>query len=395
MTRSSYVINARRTATCTAVLAAALTVGNSQAGTLEAVYTADWLRNMDGGLRQDDAYLQRVDVVFETQIESVLGTAPATIFANVMYTDDTTFSDTIVGDAQVVSNIDTTDALRLFELWYEQSFGQLSARFGLYAVDSEFDVTETAQLFLNSSQGTGGDFAQSGLNGPSIFPVTSLALRLDWQFSSAAGLRYAILDGVPGDPDDPDRTRIDLGNGDGALHLLEFNSTFNDRLRLGLGYWRYSADFDYIDRQDALGNTLRGDGNDGWYVIGEGPVFNNDAGSKVNAFLRYGQADDAFNDFSSYLGAGFVVDAPFGQADAQLGFAIASVQAGDPLRRAAPATDSRETILELTYSFPVTDWLRLQPDIQYVFDPGVDPTVSDAWVLGIRMEFGRSWELGR
>jgi porin len=366
------------------------------APTVEAVYTGDYLRNMDGGIREDDAYMQRADLMFEADIQAVLGEGAATIFANVLYTDKTTFSDRIVGDAQVVSNIENSDTLRLFELWYEQRFGNLSAKFGLYAVDSEFDVTEAAQLFLNSSHGTGADLAQSGLNGPSIFPVTSLGLRLDWPVSATAGLRYAILDGVPGDINDPDSAvDVDLGDGDGVLHLIEFNKRWADRWRVGLGYWRYSADFDYIDRVDGQGNPLRGDGNDGWYLLTEGPLWGNAETTRVNGFLRYGQADDAFNDFGSYLGAGFVVESPFGRPDDQLGFAIASAEAGDALRRANPGTESRETILEFTYSLPVTDWLRLQPDLQYVLNPGVDPGLGDAWVIGVRIEMGNSWELGR
>ncbi len=378
------------------MLVTLLPASNAAAGpTIEAVYTADYLRNMDGGLREDSAYLQNFDLTVEADVQAIFGNGEATIFGYLLYNDDTTFSDRIVGDAQVISNIDAPQALRLYELWYEQSVGRLSARFGLYDLNSEFDAIETAGLFINSSHGIGADFAQSGENGPSIFPTTSLALRLSWAFNDATTLRYVILDGVPGDPNDFDRTTIDLGDGDGALQTLELDAQWGNGLRLGLGYWRYSADFDYIDRVDGQGDPLRGDGNDGWYLLSEGPLWRGAETTRVNGFLRYGQADDAFNDFGSYLGAGFVVEAPFGRPDDQLGFAIASVEAGDALRRANPRTESRETILEFTYSFPVTDWLRLQPDLQYVFNPGVDPDLGDAWVIGVRIEIGNSWELGR
>ena len=53
---------------------------------------------------------------------------------------------------------------------------------------------------------------------------------------------------------------------------------------------------------------------------------------------------------------------------------------------------SSETYLELTYQYQVTPWLQLQPDIQYVFNPGGgilnpnDPatTVRNELVLGLR-----------
>ena len=47
------------------------------------------------------------------------GIAAGSLFAHVLYTNATTFSDELVGDQQIVSNIDTTEAWRLFEFWYE------------------------------------------------------------------------------------------------------------------------------------------------------------------------------------------------------------------------------------------------------------------------------------
>jgi porin len=53
---------------------------------------------------------------------------------------------------------------------------------------------------------------------------------------------------------------------------------------------------------------------------------------------------------------------------------------------------SGEAVLELTYSFRLTDWWQVQPDFQYVFNIGggiVNPNapgkrVADAPVLGLR-----------
>jgi porin len=57
-------------------------------------------------------------------------------------------------------------------------------KIGLYDLNSEFDVIEAAALFLNPSHGIGPDFAQSGRNGPSIFPVTSLAIRGEYRLAT-------------------------------------------------------------------------------------------------------------------------------------------------------------------------------------------------------------------
>jgi porin len=371
----------------------AFALGGARAATLEASFSGDYLRNMAGGIREDTAYLTNIDFTLDMPVQAILGSSSARVFAYALHNNDTTFSTPIVGDAQFVSNIDAPGALRLYELWYEQDLGKLSARFGLYDLNSEFDVIEAAGLFIQSSHGIGAEFAQSGINGPSIFPVTSLGLRLQTALGEAATLRYVILDGVPGDPNDFDRTTVKLGNGDGVLQTLELDSQIHARLRLTAGYWRYSADFDYLDRVDALGNNLRGDGNDGWYVSAESQITAAVAGGDVVAFIRYGRANESFNSFGSYLGAGFVVNAPFGRRNARLGLAMARAGSGDSLRRLVPGTPRSETSLELTYSIQITPWLRLQPDLQYVINPGVNPALKDAWVVGLRMEIGGSWAL--
>ena len=126
-----------------------------------------------------------------------------------MYNNGSTFSDELVGDLQVISNIDASHAWRVFEFWYEFGEGPWSVRTGLYDLNSEFDVNETGGLFLNSSHGMGPDFSQTGENGPSIFPVSSLALRAEWEGKGFTA-RLAVLDGVPGHPHDPSSNEIDL-----------------------------------------------------------------------------------------------------------------------------------------------------------------------------------------
>ena len=69
---------------------------------------------------------------------------------------------------------------------------------GLYDLNTEFDALESAGLFLNSSQGIGPEFAQSGLNGPSIFPTTTLGLRAKWAPGSRFYLESVVLNGLAG-----------------------------------------------------------------------------------------------------------------------------------------------------------------------------------------------------
>jgi porin len=47
---------------------------------------------------------------------------------------------------------------------------------------------------------------------------------------------------------------------------------------------------------------------------------------------------------------------------------------------------SGEQAYELTWRIPLGEHLVLQPDVQYVVDPGTDPDIGDALVLILRVE---------
>ena len=46
--------------------------------------------------------------------------------------------------------------------------------------------------------------------------------------------------------------------------------------------------------------------------------------------------------------------------------------------------DEFELAIEVTYAAVVTSWLSVQPDLQYIINPGTDPSRDDALLLGVR-----------
>lgn len=360
---------------------------------LSATYTGDMWANTTGGLRTGEKYLDNLDLTASIDAEHAFNILGGTFFFYGLYNNNTTLSDTLVGDLQAVSNIDTTTAFRLYEAWYEQMFAddRGSPKVGLYDLNSEFDAIDTAGLFILSSHGIGPDFSQTGQNGPSIFPVTSLAARLQFQLSDKVLVRGAVLDGVPGSLVHPRRTAIKLGNGDGALLVGEIEADLDGTIA-AIGAWKYTGDFDHVLKVDARGNPLRDDGNTGGYAEVE-RSFAGEDGRGLSLFGRVGLADRNYNQFSGYVGFGGSYQGPFdARPDDVLGLALANVRNGTPFRKAqalagAPVGKS-ETNLELTYRAELTPWLTIQPDAQYVINPGADPGLKNAFVIGLRFEIG-------
>ena len=370
------------------------------AWSLDAAYTADLWRNASGGLERGNAYLDGLDLTATVDAERAFGWKGVQFYGHVQYNNGAEFSGRRVGDAQAVSNIEGVGTWRLYEFWADVSLGegataQQSLRFGLYDLNSEFDSIDTAGLFLNASHGIGPEYAQSGLNGPSIFPITSLALRLRRE-STRGYWQLALLDAVPGSRSDPARSGIHLDGAEGALLAAEWGLAHGRWSKLALGAWGYTARFDALAEADPLtGDPIRARGNRGIYALADVAVHESDT-RRVDAFVRMGIAESRFNGVADYAGAGLVVQGPLrARPDDQLGIAVASAGAGADLRRAGVALgaplERRETSVELTYRLAAAEWLTLQPNLQYVSNPGFDPGLRNAWVMGLRIELAAGW----
>lgn len=345
-----------------------------------ATYTTDLLYNRSGGLETGVRHLDDLSLTLRLDFGSEPG--KSTVFLYGLYNNGTHFSRDLVGDLQVVSNIEATEAWRLYEAWYEYGDERWSLRGGLYDLNSEFDVNEAGSLFLNSSHGVGPDISQTGRNGPGIFPVSALALRGSFALGSGQ-LKIAALDAVPGNENDAGSNRIKLDNDEGALLIAEFSHPFRNSIRARGALWAYTED---VERPFEAGPPA---GSDGWYlgVEGGGEISNGPLGW----FFRFGRANPDVNVFEDYTGAGVVLRSPIGsRADDRVGVAVASAGAGAPYRRwqeqAGRVTRSRETAWELTYRMPVGRHLTLQPDVQYVQNPAALAGIGNALVLGLRVE---------
>jgi porin len=223
--------------------------------------------------------------------------------------------------------------------------------------------------------------------------VTSLALRILVELESGAYGQFAVLDGVPGDPDDIESNEIDLSGDDGALLVAEFGWSGSNWRKLAIGAWQYTADFDPLAAPDGP----QDDGNSGWYAIADRTVWRGGS-STLAAFLRVGQAEDRFNPVATYVGFGASLTGfSDNRADDELGLAVATNFTSDDFKEVRSLenlqTDNDETSIELTYRAPVTDWLTIQPDIQYVINPGTEPTLDNALVISLRFELSYSQPL--
>lgn len=347
---------------------------------MEAVYTGEIVSNQRGGLRRGEQYLDNVDVTLAVDGERLWGVPGLSLFAYGLHNRGSDFSGKYGGDSFTISNIDTSGATRLYEAWVDWRFGAAashSVRAGLYDLNSEFDSSEARGLFINSVFGVGHDLAQSGANGPSIFPVTSLGARLDLELTTQWRVLGAVLDGVPGDADDPTATTIRLDSDDGLLLVTELQRLSDGRFeKLAFGVWNYTEQV--------------ADNNRGWYVSADshlGPA--DDQENPWHTSLRIGRADERVNAYDWFIASALTYDLPMREGREQsVGLGAAWSRTSSAFRDTADANDidDYEAVIELTWRVTVTDWLTLQPDLQYSVNPSADRALQNAVAVGLRFE---------
>lgn len=348
---------------------------------LEAVVSTDVLGVVSGGLDEGFEAPSQFDLVATLDTEAASWWQHGTFALYLLGTAGGDLSAR-AGDLQVASSLEAPDTVSVFEAWYEHRFleDRVAMLVGLRDLNADFYVLEHAGLFLNSSFGIGVDASQVP---PSIFPTSAFGARLRIDTSAQTYVQVAAFDGIPGDPDDPYGPEVHFNDGDGIYVIGEAGLHGGDGryFKLAAGAWHNSAAF------EDFSGTPR-DSNTGGYLLGEVDVVRDEAsGRGVGLFTQLGFADDSRNQIGTYVGGGFTWTGPLAQRPADVfGAAVAHARNGEDFRGLNPALRRAETTLEFTYQVTPLPWLSLQPDVQYIIDPGTDDAVEDAVVVGFRLQ---------
>lgn len=380
-------------------------------------HKSDVLSNTSGGIKRGTAWLGHTEARVKMNLEKLWGWDTTTAYIHYHSQLGSKFNSNYVGSFVGVDNIEAgTNTAQFFHAWLQKSFSgdSLSVLAGIYPIDSEFYVTDTSGVFIQPPYGMANDMAQSGRNGPPIFPIGALAVRVKYTSPGKNFyLQGALTDGVPGDPNNPHGTHIKLGSGDGTLSIVEFGYTpqegeppfdaakpgeliepeqkiheehesFN---KTAIGFWRYSMRFDDLIDVDALGNPLRRVSQGAYFLAERTLLVERDHTSQgLSGFVRFGTASRDIHqaDWTGSLGLryhGLIA----GRDDDIAGIAITVNHASNKYRLLNSA-DSSETDVEATYRAQIKPWLALQPTLQYILNPNMDPAQKNAWVVGMRLE---------
>ena len=369
--------------------------------TFPVIYTGEVLGNPTGGRRQGAVYDGVLDAGVMIDLGKLANWQGATLKVDGLYPHGSSLTRNDVRDFNVLSNIDTLHNPRLYEAWLEQDLdgGKFSIRAGQTPIDTEFFISSNGALFMNSAFGVIPSISQN-VN-VAVYPVAAPGVRLRATPNDSWSVQAGVFDGNIGDLKSTDRNglRFNLNGSDGAFAICEIAYTLNPPQpaqpdgkqpagRPLSGTYKLGGFYDSSSFTDqASGETE--DGDYGAYFIVDQELWHvpgaPDQG--LRGFFRISGAPRDRNTVDFYCDGGFNYAGLIpGRGQDLLGLGVSYSSLSDDLRDAqgAPYPNHYETIVELTYEAVATSWLSVQPDLQYIFNPGALGTQHDALVLGLR-----------
>ncbi len=381
--------------------------------------TSEILANLSGGVRRGPIYEGLTDLDLGIDLRPTFHVR-GNIFARAYQIHGRGLTANNLDNLNTASSIEASRTTRLVELWYEQHFDNWRLRIGQQTITTEFLNPESARLFANAAFGWPALPSLDLPSGGPSFPLGTPAIRLRVDPEEGLTLFLALFNGDPtgagvGGSQLRDASGTGFRTGDGAFLISEirYNEASSDKnatYRFG-GWWNSQGFRDlHLDTGGASlaspasnGIPRRHGGDFSFYGSVDQPFgFNETDHTSFAAFARAMGAPGDRNLIDFYLDGGLVYKGPFSRADDQVGLAVGYARIGG----AARASDadvgrftgqfhpvrSGEVVLELTYRAQLTGWLQLQPDFQYIVNPGGGianpnfPTrrVGDAAIVGLR-----------
>jgi porin len=403
--------------------------------TLAILENVESFGNLTGGVQRGFELDGLTTVTLQVDTEKAFGLHGGLFNASGLQYWGGNLSEDNLHNIQLVSDIFAPVGVRLWELWYQQKFGdRVDVKIGEQSLDEEFIISPSSQFFINAASGWPPVPAENLPGGGPAYPLAGLGVRGRVQANDNITVLGGVFNGSPIPKNSPNTPLsnpygVSFPLNTGVLAIAELQFAFPGAAAAAkpspgdplpgvfkIGAWWDSEPFD-DPRYDSLGVPLASPSSNGApfvhhglfaiYGVADQTIWraSDDSARTLNLFIRpifTPYQDRNLIDFS--VNAGLALKGPFAGRDSdtfglEVGVANISSDAAGADRDLSyynfpefSPVRSRETFLEASYQAQILPSWQLQPDIQYVINPGggiVNPnapteTIKNAWIVGIR-----------
>lgn len=402
--------------------------------------TSEVLGNLTGGVRRGAEYDGLTQMAVQLDTQQAFGWYGGTARASALQIYGRNLSANNLLTLQTASGIEADDAARLWELWYQQKFlneDRADIKIGQQSLDQEFIISQNGLYFVNTMFGWPLVPSYDLPGGGPAYPLSALGVRLRGRPNDSVTFLAGVFNGSPVltnpstlDPQQQNASGTSFPLRGGQLVIAELQYTYP---ALGsmvysaaqnslagtykVGFWYNSEKF-FDLQHDNTGLSLADPASNGMPALhyGNYSIYSvidqlvwrssepEEPDRTANVFLRaMGTPLGDRNLIAFSLNAGFVFHEPIEHRDDDI-FGVAMeygrVSAAEAAFNQATAfytgaftpVRSGETVIEVTYQYQLTPAVILQPDFQYVFNPGAglanpnapNQQIKNEAVIGVR-----------
>jgi len=332
-------------------------------------YTAEAFTNVrrDGNSRRGAEYLGSVDTTLEFSLGK-LGLGRGQLVVSAQSLHGRSINDSRVGAFQGPSNLDNAGFSKFTEMWYGDSYldERIRIKLGRQYADADFNVTENASEFLNSSYGLIPTILSPTYPTP-MLGASVWAKPAKWISVGAGVFRGGELEPI-------DETARPMKQGlftMAEVKLNPYSSSSGFHGVLSVGVWQQAKGA----RSTLTGMPAVRNGGvyataDHWFRRANSAGENSGPGF----FLQAGWAPADRNEITAYIGGGLAWRGLLPpRSNDSVGLGVTQVKL---------SASGRETATEVFYRWQVSKRFAVQPDLQFVNRPY--GTGRNAVVAGIR-----------
>lgn len=351
-----------------------------------ATYSADIQGNPAGGFRKKIEYAGLFNLYLNFDLEKIFGLKRTKLVVSGFWALGNDLSKSAIGNYFTVADDFNGDYGGLYQLYLQTSFMQerIVLALGRMGIGDDFATVGAAGNYVNDAISPIPDSLAYNIPAFLTNPDAALGARFSVKpveiFYLAGGVYNA----------DPDSTRIsrfssniDFKFDEGVILIAEAGFTPDGNEATGnaykLGAYYDTGKFDLLSKDEEERN-----GNYGFYAALQQTVYK-EPGSEDDGLALWATAtlapDEEINTFPWFLSGGLLYEGLIpGRAEDVAAFGAAYGSLSSELEG-----QDFEIVLEWTYACQVFPWLVLQPDLQWIINPGGTGDIPDALVAGVQI----------
>lgn len=353
-----------------------------------ATYTAQVWGNVAGGIGQNTAYFGLLQFGLDVDLEKVLGWKGGSFNTTWIWLSGDQPTAQFVGATFPVSGIEAPAGFLCLDLWMQQNFfgDKLTLRAGMFNADRDFTVSQYAAFFQNS--GFGWPILYRGeLAGPPAYPYAAPGIYAACQPAEGWILRAAVMQGDSYNDVANFHWNFDRMNGLLFLNEAAYSwgkSSLPGTAKLGAMFTTGYPDIPGETNREAWGGSfIYGIVDQSLYTEAESTQ---EHPQGLGWFARGGfAAPQRSSPLGMLVETGFVYSGliPGRDSDsAGLGFLWNQSSPGQ-VSALEGSNRGLEMVFEASYQCQISPWCAVQPDLQYILQPGGSTAIPNALVLGL------------